>query len=335
MDIMKKPWIYKRKKAKGWWVGWYENGKRKAKALPTKALAEHFQHIKYVQLNADVFTSVIDFDWHQILDEYVRYKRVEGLEESSIYEVTLTLRHYKRLVDPNSSKDITQQSLDAFILKRSGEIKKNTLNKDIKNLHAFLKWAVKNRFINPDLKIKKVKVAPKPVTSLSQQQVKSLITIASNYPTLRLRILLAVTTGLRISDIETIHIGDIQFDRNIIATRNRKAKKVMPERPIPELIMTELSNYVAMIPDGQERLFSDKFSPKRWGKVRRAMGLPKLQFQDLRKTFASLLAQKGVSTAVTQRLLGHSSPQLTNDVYTNVDPVLRQAVSLLPVADWL
>ena len=60
------------------------------------------------------------------------------------------------------------------------------------------------------------------------------------------------------------------------------------------------------------------------------MGLPKLQFQDLRKTFASLLAQKGVSTAVTQRLLEHSNPQLTNDVYTNVDPVLRQAISLLP-----
>ena len=65
------------------------------------------------------------------------------------------------------------------------------------------------------------------------------------------------------------------------------------------------------------------------------MGLPKLQFHTLRKTFASLLAQKGVSTAVTQRLLEHSSPQLTNDVYTNVDPVLRQAVGLLPVADWL
>jgi len=29
------------------------------------------------------------------------------------------------------------------------------------------------------------------------------------------------------------------------------------------------------------------------------------------------------------------SPQLTNDMYTNVDPVLRQAVSLLPVSDWL
>jgi len=209
------------------------------------------------------------------------------------------------------------------------------LNKDVKNLHAFLKWASKNRFIAPDLKIKKVKVAPKPVTSLSPQQVKQLITIVSKYPTLRLRVLSAVTTGLRRRDIDATHIGDIQFDRNTIATRNRKAEKVMPERPIPEPVMTELSNYVTMLSDGQERLFPDKFSPKRWEKVSRTMGQPKLQFHDLRKTFASLLAQRGVSTAVTQRLLEHSSPQLTNDVYTNVDPVLRQAVEQLPVAEWL
>jgi integrase len=109
----------------------------------------------------------------------------------------------------------------------------------------------------------------------------------------------------------------------------------MAERPLPEEIMTQLSNYVATLSDGQEKLFTDKFSPKKWERVRRAIGLPELKFHDLRKTFASLLAQKGVSTAVTQRLLEHSSPQLTNDVYTNVDSVLRQAVNLLPVSAWL
>jgi integrase len=56
-----------------------------------------------------------------------------------------------------------------------------------------------------------------------------------------------------------------------------------------------------------------------------------LKFHDLRKTFCSILAQNGVSTAVTQRLLEHSSPNLTNKVYTNVDPVLRQSVGQLPV----
>ena len=99
--------------------------------------------------------------------------------------------------------------------------------------------------------------------------------------------------------------------------------------------MTELSNYVATLPDGQELLFVDRFTSKKWNRVRERANMPKLKFHDLRKTFASLLAQRGVSTAVTQRLLEHSSPQLTNDVYTNVDPVLRQAVDLLPVRDWV
>ena len=335
METMRKPWVYTRKNIKGWWTGWYESGKRKAKAFPTKNLAEHFRHIKYTQLNSDVFTGVVDLDWHQMVEEYRRVKQVEGLMETSIYEVLLTLAHFKRLAGQDSSKGITQSTLEQFILDRSHEVQKNTLNKDIRNLNAFLNWAVKNRFVASGLQVKKVKVPQKPVMALSPQQVKDLISVASAYPTLRLRVLVAVTTGLRRGDIEAICIGDIHSDRNTITTQNRKAGKAMAERPIPEIIMTELSSFVATLPDGQERLFTDRFSPKQWRKTWKAACLTKLNFHDLRKTFASLLAQKGVSTAVTQRLLEHSSPQLTNAVYTNVDPVLRQAVNQLPVVDWV
>ncbi len=245
------------------------------------------------------------------------------------------MRHFERLVGCSSSREITQPNLDAFVLKRSEEAGKSTLNKDITNLRAFLKWAARNRFVAAGLEIRKVKVPQKPVAALSVPQVRDLLTAASKYPTLRLRVLLAVTTGLRRDDIETIRIGNIHFDRNTIATRNQKAGKAMPERPVPEAIMTELANHVAGLADGQERLFPDRFSPKKWDRVRAKMKFPGLIFQVLRKTFASLLAQRGVSTAVTQRLLEHSSPQLTNDVYTNVDPVLRQAVEQLPVAEWV
>ena len=54
-----------------------------------------------------------------------------------------------------------------------------------------------------------------------------------------------------------------------------------------------------------------------------------------RKTFGSVLAQRGVSTAVTQRLLELSSSELTNKIYTNVDHVLRQSVNQLPIEQWL
>jgi len=332
---MRKPWVYKRKNIKGWWVGWYEGNHRKAKALPSKALAEHFCHIKYTQLNSDVFTGIVDISWRQMIDEYHHTKQVGGLQNGSIYEALLTLRHYERLVGSISSRHITQQNLDCFILERSREISKDTLNKDIRNIKTFLNWAAKNRYVSSDLKVNEIKVAKKPVTALFPKQVRDLIKLLSQYPTLRLRVLLAVTTGLRRGDIEAIRIGDIHFDRNTITTRNQKAKKAMAERPVPEQIMTELSNYVTNFPDGQESLFADRFPTKKWKAIRLKAALPKLKFHDLRRTFASLLAQRGVSTAVTQRLLEHSTPQLTNDVYINVDPALRQAIERLPVKEWL
>ena len=55
----------------------------------------------------------------------------------------------------------------------------------------------------------------------------------------------------------------------------------------------------------------------------------------IEKTFGSVLAQNGISTAVIQRLLEHSSLDLTNKVYINVDPVLRNTVNIIPADDWL
>jgi integrase len=303
--------------------------------MPTKDLAEHFRRMKYAQLDSDVFTSVVDCEWHQMVEEYRHAKQVEGLQEASIYEAMLTLGHFKRLTRQSSSKGVTQNALDQFILDRSQGVQKNTLNKDIRNLNAFLNWAAKNRFVASSLQVKKVKVPQKPVIALSPLQVKDLLSTASRYPTPRVRISLAVTTGLRRGDVEAIRIGDIHFDRNTTTTQNRKAGKAMAERPMPEEVMTELCNHVAIFPDGQEKLFADRFSPKKWKKICRVAGFPTLKFHDLRKTFASLLAQHGVSTAITQRPLEHSSPQLTNDVYTNVDPVPRQAINRLPVSGWV
>jgi integrase len=85
----------------------------------------------------------------------------------------------------------------------------------------------------------------------------------------------------------------------------------------------------------QDRLFNRPFNQYRWTQTRDKVGLRDFKFHDLRKTFGSVLAQRGVSTAVIQRLLEHSSPDLTNKVYTNVDPVLRQAIDTMPVSDWL
>jgi len=332
---MNKVWLYKRKGVKGWWVGWYESGKRKTKALPSKALAEHYRQIKYTQLNSDVFTGTVTIDWPQIRDEYVHSKKVAGCVEASIYEVALTLRHFERLVGKCNSKQIKQNAIDKYILERGKEVIRSTVNKDIRNLRAFINWCRKNRYVNGEIEVKELKEDERPVKSLSNTQIKKLLSTAKRHKTMWMRILLALGTGLRLRDIEPWRISDIDFENSYVTTRSKKTRKSMGSRPVPVPIMAELKKYVCGLDAQQEKIFHDNFSRYRWTKIRQKLGLEDFTFHDLRKTFGSVLAQRGVSTAVIQKLLEHSSPNLTNKVYTNVDPVLRHAVDKIPVGDWL
>jgi len=332
---MKKVWTYKRKNVKGWWVGWYESGKRKSKALPSRELAKHFKQIKYSQLNSDVFTGLIPADWGQMVSEYIEAKKIQGVTSGTLYEHALSLRNFERLEGKCNSKQITQNIIDDFILKRTPEIKRATLNKDLRNIKTFVYWCRKNRYLNGQLEIKELKLEERPVKSLNDTQVRSLLKAAMKYPSMKIRILLALGTGLRRGDIESLNISDIDFENNCICTSSKKTKKCMPSRPVSAEIMSELSKYVSGLDVGQKKLSRTKFNYRQWRKICKKAGLSDLKFHDLRRTFASALAQNGISTAVTQRLLEHSSPNLTNKIYTNVDPVLRQSIECLPIQKWL
>ena len=76
--------------------------------------------------------------------------------------------------------------------------------------------------------------------------------------------------------------------------------------------MAELKKYISGFDSEQEKIFVDCFKQYRWNKIREKLGLGDFKFHDLRKTFGSVLAQNSVSTAVIQRLLEHSSADLTN-----------------------
>jgi len=332
---MRNTWVYKRKDTKGWWVGWYESGCRKAKALPNKKLAEHYCQLKYSQLNSDVYTGMVVADWQQMCDEYREAKKVQGVTEGTLYEIALSLRNIERLVGKCSLKQITQHVMDKFVLERRTEVKRPTLNKDIRNLKTFINWCKKKRYLNNEIELKELKEEDKPVRSLNDAEIKKLLKAMEPYSSMKIRVLLALATGLRRGDIDSLKISDIDFEKNCIATTSRKTKKSMASRPVSAEIMAELSKYVCGLDVGQEKLFRTKFNHRKWRKICQDTGLADLKFHDLRKTFCSLLAQNGVSTAVTQRLLEHSSPNLTNKVYTNVDPVLRHAVEQLPVGIWL
>jgi integrase len=268
-------------------------------------------------------------------NEYEQSKKVAGITEDSLYEVALTLRNYERLVGQCNSKQITQNTIDHFILERGKEVKRSTLNKDIRNLKAFIHLCRKNRYANGEIEIRQVKENERPVKSLTNTKIRKLLSASIPYQTLSMRILLALGTGLRRGDIEALRISDIDFENSYVTTRSKKTRKSIGSRPVPIRIMEELKKYVSGLDPKQEKIFIDRFNQYRWDQIRNKLRLGDFKFHDLRKTFCSVLAQNGVSIAVTQKLLEHSSSDLTNKVYTNVDPVLRHAVEQISVGDWL
>lgn len=332
LKFMKKVWMYQRKNLSGWWVGWYEGKRRKAKAFPNKILAKHYLQLKYVQLNSDVYTGIIKIGWCDMLKEYEQHKELLGLKDSSMYEALHTVKLFGRALKPENSNHITQNAIDKFILIRKKKVKRHTVNKDISNLKAFCKWATNNRYIKP-IKMHKLNVAPTPVNAITGKQVKILLGVVKGDMRWYIRVLLAVCTGLRKNDIEKLKPSDFNLERCTVSTHSKKTSKSMPSRPLPKAIIPILKKYLDSLPDN--RLFSDTHTHKKWKRYRNRADMPNLKFQDLRKTFSSLLAQKGVGQAVVQRLLEHSTPELTNKIYTNVDPVLNDAVNRLPAEEWL
>jgi integrase len=217
-------------------------------------------------------------------------KKAAGYVEDSIYEVALTLRHFERIIGKCNSKQITQNAIDKYILERGKEVIRSTLNKDIRNLRAFIRWCRDNRYVNGEIKIRELKEDEKPVKSLSNTQIKKLLSASKRHKTLRMRILLALGTGLRLGDIDSIMVSDVDFEKNSVTTRSKKTRKSMGSRPVPIPIMAELKKYVSGLDAKQENIFNDNFSRHIWTKIRKKLGLGDLKFHDLRKTFGSVLA---------------------------------------------
>ena len=63
---------------------------------------------------------------------------------------------------------------------------------------------------------------------------------------------------------------------------------------------------------------------RRFHRLLKEIGLPRMRFHDLRHSTATLLLSMGVPLKVVQELLGHSSVDITANVYSHVLPSVHK-----------
>lgn len=190
------------------------------------------------------------------------------------------------------------------------------------------KWAGDIRSIVPSVK---VVYHPKEVW-LNEHQAKQFLSKISKGRQLWVK--LAMYGGLNLGEIEKLrweHINFGQKQMRVPGTKRPSRWRVIPIAP------TLLEALEAEKP---KRMLGPVVT--KWANVRRAMEVActkaKIGFRvtpnDLRRTFASWLKNKGVDSAIVARLLGHNSTKMVDLVYGKLSQdALLAALSHLPVDD--
>ena len=145
---------------------------------------------------------------------------------------------------------------------------------------------------------------------------------------------LLYSTGLRVSEVANLKIGDINFEKSEIKIlgKGNKQRVVIFNNKSKEKIIKYLKNDKRLISLNSGALFQNKFkqslSPRSIQRLLKKYlnfsGInSKYSTHTLRHTFATHLLEGGADIKVIQQLLGHSSPETTK-IYTHLSsPALK------------
>ena len=244
-------------------------------------------------------------------------------------------------------------------MSEAGKLSRNTLRLALCTLRVILNHAIEDELItrNPAEKLgrfTKTEKAKAEAAAMTKGEAARFLDAAKELcPDYYPLFLVALRCGLRRGELVALQWGDIQFGadetdshRFILVQRNyvhqgfttpksKKSRRVDMSKQLRRvLIELRDARLLQAYLDGKQDITEDFVFPSLVGTVLdpdnlvhyyfqpalTKAGLRKFRFHDLRHTFGSLLIQDGASLAYVKEQMGHSSIQVTADVYGHLIP---------------
>jgi integrase len=241
----------------------------------------------------------------------------------------------------------------------SGRLSRNTLRLMLSTLRVILNHAVEDGLLshNPADKLGKftrTEKAKREAAAMTREEASSFLTAVQElFPEQYPLFLVALRTGLRRGELVALQWGDIQFgvgeddpNRYILVQRNyvhgrfttpksKKSRRVDMSKQLRRVLLEiRDQRLLGAYAKGRPSIADEQVFPSKAGTVLdpdnlnhyyfqpalTKAGLRKFRFHDLRHTFGSLLIQDGASLAYVKEQMGHSSIQVTADVYGHLVP---------------
>ena len=304
------------------------------------------------QFNYENYKGIKPLSWEELTNAYLKVKKADGIADSSYTEIKNSLLRFQEICGPVPSNKIADYHITEFKINRKKKYKSRkekeatedvekpeeasprTVNKDLANLSALFTWAVNNHYLKETPEIKMLKQVKKKFIPPDIKTLKKLFAEAKKYPSLYLRMILALATGWRRSTVERISLNikddyHINIEKGYIKSLETKTKDEVI-KPLGENVINEVNKYTQdCLPEGAKMLFPDRWDGKvreAWDDIRNNVNLPNFTFHNLRNLSVSLLADMGESSATLKDHTGHKQLS-TTEGYIGINDESRKRVA--------
>jgi site-specific recombinase XerD len=332
-----------------WYAVYRENGVKKRKSLGTRN--QRIAEKRFIELCDRLDRGILGFSLRPKLLPFIQAARTyldEGTIDLSKASVERhrqnlfgikTVRtgeggrafiegegHLLRFFRNRDLKTIRVKDVDRYIRQRQGSrAAANTILKELATLSAIFRFFLAEEVVlsNPVLAVRKPKLKlVRPNYRPSEDELAKVF--SALYPGARRFYLAFCNSGCRLSELRGCNVRDVHLQERALRVVGKGGK----ERFIPmnddlmECIRQELASHPDPRPD--DPIFVNR-EGRRYRSLRtpltracEAAGVPHLLHHSLRHAYATLQHEQGKDILLISRLLSHSNPTVTQNIY--VDP---------------
>lgn len=236
---------------------------------------------------------------------------------------------FSNIVDVESSIDtISNKTIKQFIvwLQKNTNSNANSINARLRGVRTFLNYCYEMEYINK-VKVPMLKVDKEQKEPYTKEEIAKLLSLSKNprFTEYRNYCMVAtfIATGIRLNTLINLKVEDIDLETNTIkltTTKNRKVQYL----PMPTKLAVILSRYIKRVnpttylfESRQGTQLTDDAIKNAIAKYNRSKGVEKTSIHLFRHTFAKNYLLNGGDVFKLQKMLGHSTLDITKN-YVNL-----------------
>lgn len=257
---------------------------------------------------------------------YIVTKKISGLSDKSLYLYNIVLNDFFQTIQKPNDK-VTANDIRIYLYKyqKDHNISNRTLDCRRTIICSYFGWLASEEYIskNPALNITPIKYERKHKKPMSQLDLEK-IRLACETNREKAIVEMLYSTGCRVSEVSRLNLENIDFVKGecVVLGKGGKERKVY----INDKAMYYLQGYLETRKDSNHALFLNKRNSRiRKGTIESMLHKIEIDSQvsnihphRFRRTFATNSVKRGIPISHVQKMMGHSTLDMTMH-YCSID----------------